>query len=149
MIDGVIMAVVYLPAVAVGAALIAVLPREARGLCENLDGDLYSCEPFTDSSTAILFGVVGLLGLLAIIAQFWYWGKYEGRQGQTIGKRTMGIKTVDINTGQPIGFGKAIGRLFARNLSAFFCYIGYFWMLWDKQSQTFHDKILSSVVVKA
>jgi uncharacterized RDD family membrane protein YckC len=27
--------------------------------------------------------------------------------------------------------------------------LGYFWMLWDDNDQTWHDKIVKSIVVKA
>ena len=55
----------------------------------------------------------------------------------------------DAATAQPIGAGRAIGRYFAMFLSAILCYLGYLWMLWDPQKQTWHDKIASSVVVKS
>jgi uncharacterized RDD family membrane protein YckC len=38
--------------------------------------------------------------------------------------------------------------LFAQFISGSFCAIGYLWALWDKQRQTLHDKVISSVVVK-
>ena len=33
--------------------------------------------------------------------------------------------------------------------SSSLCYLGYLWMLWDKDKQTWHDKIVSTVVVRA
>ena len=27
------------------------------------------------------------------------------------------------------------------------CYLGYFWMLWDGEKQTWHDKLATTVVV--
>jgi uncharacterized RDD family membrane protein YckC len=36
-----------------------------------------------------------------------------------------------------------VGRI----LSAIVCLLGYFWMLWDKEKQTWHDKFAASVVV--
>lgn len=92
--------------------------------------------------------IVYLLGLAAVV---WYWATYEGGpEGQTIGKKTMGIRTVDADTLQPgIGAGKAVGRFFARILSGLVCYIGYLWMLWDPEKQTWHDKIVRTKVVKA
>jgi len=35
----------------------------------------------------------------------------------------------------------------AKILSAIPCLLGYFWMLWDPQKQTWHDKIVGSIVV--
>ena len=41
-----------------------------------------------------------------------------------------------------------IGRYFARWLSAIPLLLGYFWMLWDPKKQTWHDKLVSTIVVK-
>ncbi|MGH9084929.1 MAG: RDD family protein [Acidimicrobiales bacterium] len=80
-----------------------------------------------------------------------YYGALEGgATGQTLGKRATGIRVVSASTGQPgIGVGRAIGRYFARILSAIPCALGYLWMLWDGKKQTWHDKIVGSYVVKA
>jgi uncharacterized RDD family membrane protein YckC len=71
----------------------------------------------------------------------------EGKSGQTLGKRAMGIWVVDADTGEPIGVSRAVGRWFARIVSSLPIYLGYFWMLWDGNKQTWHDKMVSSVVV--
>jgi uncharacterized RDD family membrane protein YckC len=53
-------------------------------------------------------------------------------------------------TGEPLGVGRAIGRqLFAGFISGQVCYLGYLWMLWDEQKQTWHDKVVDSIVVRA
>jgi uncharacterized RDD family membrane protein YckC len=92
--------------------------------------------------------LVYLLGLAAII---YYFARFEGGpEGQTIGKKQLGIRVVDANTLQPgIGAGRAVGRYFSRIISSFLCALGYFWMLWDPQQQTWHDKLVSTRVVKA
>lgn len=90
-------------------------------------------------------GLVNGLGLAIGIA---YYGTLEGGpRGQTLGKRALGIRVIDFNAGGPIGFGRAIIRYLARILSALPLLLGYFWMLWDKQSQTWHDKLSTAVVV--
>jgi uncharacterized RDD family membrane protein YckC len=71
-------------------------------------------------------------------------------RGQTWGRKIVGIKVVRADNGQPIGYGRAIGRLlFAGIISGSFCALGYLWMLWDKDKQTWHDKVVGSVVVRA
>lgn len=86
-------------------------------------------------------GLGTLLGLAYIIY-------LEGSpSGQTIGKRAMNIRVVDADTGGPIGYGRAVLRYFARILSAIPCALGFFWMLWDDNKQTWHDKIATNVVV--
>ena len=94
---------------------------------------------------AIVRPVGGVVGLALGIA---YYGYLEGSpSGQTIGKRAMGIRVIDFRTGGPIGFGRAVLRYFAKILSSIPCLLGYFWMLWDGERQTWHDKIASDVVV--
>ena len=106
----------------------------------------------------ILIGVVGLIVELAIrnalgtiIAYalgIGYYGWLEGStSGQTVGKKMMGIRVYDLRQGGPIGTGRAIGRYFARIISTIPCLLGYFWMLWDSEKQTWHDKLVGSVVV--
>jgi uncharacterized RDD family membrane protein YckC len=106
----------------------------------------------------ILVGVVGLIlqlvlgrgigELIALVLGIAYYGWLEGSaSGQTVGKRAMSIRVYDLRQGGPIGTGRAIGRYFARILSTIPCLLGYFWMLWDGEKQTWHDKLVGSVVV--
>lgn len=93
-------------------------------------------------------GLLVLLGLLLMLAiQIWNRAFKQGRTGQSIGKKVMGIRLVDEHTGQPIGAGMAFVRDLAHTLDGF-AYIGYLWPLWDDKRQTFADKILNTVVVE-
>jgi uncharacterized RDD family membrane protein YckC len=83
----------------------------------------------------------------AAVALAYYAWLEGGPSGQTVGKRAMGIRVYDLRVGGPIGTGRAIGRYFARILSAIPCFLGYFWMLWDKERQCWHDKLVGDVVV--
>jgi len=105
--------------------------------------------------------IVGIpIGILAAIAQnealwvlwlaipFVYFTYLEGSpSGQTVGKRALGIRVIDFSAGDAIGFGRAALRTLGRFVSQFICYLGYLWMLWDREKQTWHDKIATSVVV--
>ena len=71
----------------------------------------------------------------------------EGTTGQTLGKRALSVRVVDAHTGAPSGVGRAIGRYFARIISAIPCFLGFLWMLWDPNKQTWHDKMVGSFVV--
>ena len=105
----------------------------------------------------ILLGVVGaifyaisrtlgyVVQLLLTIAYLTY---LEGSpSGQTVGKKAMGIRVIDFSTGGAIGYGRAFVRWIARILSGIVCLLGYLWMLWDKEKQTWHDKLATTVVV--
>ncbi len=93
------------------------------------------------------FGL-GVGAALSIVIGVTYFGFFEGSaSGQTIGKRALGIRVIDYGTGGPLGFGRGVVRYFARILSSIPCLLGYFWMLWDREKQTWHDKLASDVVV--
>ena len=92
-----------------------------------------------------LKGVGQGLGTLLGIAYFVY---LDGSpSGQTIGKRMVGIRVIDFGTGGPIGYGRALVRWLVGIVAALACLIGYFWMLWDPERQTWFDKAANSVVV--
>ena len=57
------------------------------------------------------------------------------------------FETFDFRTGGSIGYGRAFIRWIGRYVSAIACLLGYFWMLWDKEKQTWHDKFANDVVV--
>jgi uncharacterized RDD family membrane protein YckC len=111
----------------------------------TVDGREGLCDVPTGGAFGLFFAVIAaaVIGWAVL-----YHGRLEGRTGQTLGKRAVGIKTVRVQTGQPLGTGRAIGRFVAHWPSGFLCYLGYFWMLWDGQKQTWHDKMTDAVVVK-
>jgi uncharacterized RDD family membrane protein YckC len=91
-------------------------------------------------------GTVG--SIVTIVIGIAYFSYFEGSpSGQTIGKKLVGIRVIDFNTGRSIGHGRAAVRYVARILSAIVIFIGYLWMLWDPEKQTWHDKLSGSVVV--
>ena len=74
--------------------------------------------------------------------------EFRAATGQTIGKRMLGIRVYDFGgSGGPIGYGRAFIRWLGRIISGIPCYLGYLWMLWDKEKQTWHDKLATTVVV--
>ena len=86
--------------------------------------------------------------VLQIVLGLAYYAYLEGSpSGQTLGKRAMNIRVIDINTGGAIGPTRALIRYIGRIVSTLPCLLGYFWMLWDSEKQTWHDKFAASVVV--
>jgi uncharacterized RDD family membrane protein YckC len=77
-----------------------------------------------------------------------YFGFFEGSaSGQTIGKRVVGVRVIDVSGGGSIGYGRAVVRTLGKIVSAFVFLLGYFWMLWDRERQCWHDKFANDVVV--
>lgn len=96
---------------------------------------------------AAIADVLGLLGFLAQIAYYWVYLPYtEGSTGQTIGKKTQGIRTVSAETGQPVGFGMAFVRYF---LNGIICMLGWLLPLVDSQKQTLGDKVSKGITIPA
>jgi len=90
---------------------------------------------------------VFVLGYLALFAySYLALGYWVGLTGQTIGKRTMGIKIVKMDNGELLGPGGGIGRQFLHILDGV-CFIGYLFPLWDPLRQTFADKIIRTVAI--
>jgi uncharacterized RDD family membrane protein YckC len=90
-------------------------------------------------------GLMMLMSLLSIVVSG-YNRWYLGGQGQSLGKKALGLTLVDERTGQPIGTGKAFLRDLVHALDGMMCYVGYLFPLWDVKRQTFADKIMGTVV---
>jgi uncharacterized RDD family membrane protein YckC len=67
--------------------------------------------------------------------------------GQTPGMRLLNIRAVDAVTGGRVDYGRAFVRYLVGIVSQIPCYLGYFWMLWDPEKQTWHDKVAGTYVV--
>jgi uncharacterized RDD family membrane protein YckC len=84
---------------------------------------------------------------LAVIVGIGYFTYYEGGpRGQTWGKSAMKIRVVSLESGEPIGYQRALVRELVRIVSTIPLYLGYLWMLWDPEKQTWHDKASRAVV---
>jgi len=88
-------------------------------------------------------GEVG--GTLVSLAYFTYF--FGSPSGQTIGMRALGIRVYDFTRGGPIGYGRGFARWLGYIVSGIPCFLGFFWALWDKEKQTWADKIATTVVV--
>lgn len=83
----------------------------------------------------VAFGLGFTLTILLLMPA--YWTILEGgRNGQTLGKRMVGIRVIDQHTGGPIGPGRAFVRILVRVFRSAAAYLGYRWMLWDPERQT-------------
>jgi uncharacterized RDD family membrane protein YckC len=142
LLDGLLYGLASVPAIIVGVVLLQ------RGFedCVNIEGDLYCFgqeKPGYIAAGVIVF-IVGFLAIAILYV------RALAKTGQTWGRKIVGIKVVDSRTGGVPGVGKALGRsLFAWFFSGSFCWLGYLWMLWDGERQTWHDKVAGTYVVRA
>ena len=94
-----------------------------------------------------LIVILGYLALLSILAITVYNRWYKGGQGQSYGKKWLGLTLVDASTGRPIGTVRAFVRDLAHLLDSFICYVGWLFPLWDPKRQTIADKVLTTIVI--
>jgi len=68
-------------------------------------------------------------------------------RGQSPGYMATGIRVISMDGTGSIGYGRAFLRWLVSLPSYMVLWLGYFWMLWDREKQTWFDKASNSVVV--
>jgi len=68
--------------------------------------------------------------------------------GTTLGKRFFGIAVKDKSDKKLSFFQVILRESVGKLLSAVPFYLGYFWAIWDKDKQAWHDKIAGTYVVQ-
>ena len=89
----------------------------------------------TSTVLGVIFGVIYTTLLLG------------SPSGATLGMRAVGIRMIDADTGGRVDYGRCVVRYLVAIVSGIACGIGYLWMLWDPQRQTWHDKAANVYVV--
>jgi uncharacterized RDD family membrane protein YckC len=106
----------------------------------------------------ILIGIVSYILQLALgsagsaltfLLGIGYYTYFHGSTGQTPGDAALSIRVVDKDTGGSIGYGRAFVRWLVSIISGVVILLGYLWMLWDNEKQTWHDKVANSYVIRA
>ena len=102
----------------------------------------------------------GLMGLIAgtlsivlmvvlLLFQFLYYGYFWSKNGQSIGKKLMGVKVVR-QDGQPLSFLMAgLRGSVGYWISSLVFALGFIWAAFDANGETWHDKLFGTRVVKA
>jgi uncharacterized RDD family membrane protein YckC len=98
---------------------------------------------FVSILSALVGGLpLGFLVALAYFAGMWAW------KGTTLGGIVLNLKVVRLE-GEPLTFAVALVRGLASALSVVVLFLGFLWMIWDRDKQTWHDKIAGTVVVRS
>ncbi len=94
------------------------------------------------------FKVIGsLIYVACVIVMFFYFTYFTHRYGMTFGKKVVGIKVIN-QYGKNPDLKEAIKReIIGKILSGLFMGAGFFWAVFDKNNQAFHDKIAKTYVV--
>ncbi len=100
-----------------------------------------------------IFGLIVIPKLIAglilwSIGPVYYISMWAYCDGATLGKKLLGIKIVRTDN-SPLTIGRAILRYIGYFVSSFLFCLGYFWVIWDRQNQGWHDKMADTLVVQS
>lgn len=97
-------------------------------------------------SGRFLAGIAAVL--LGLIGDWLYHARMQSSPKQaTYGKQFMGLKVTGLG-GEPITFGQATGRHFAKFLSTFALLVGFFIAAVTRKKQALHDMVAATLVVR-
>jgi uncharacterized RDD family membrane protein YckC len=101
---------------------------------------------------AIIVGLVGMILVFAAVSLLiqWLYHAYleSGEKQATWGKQALGLYVTDL-TGNPVTFGRASGRYFAKIVTGMIPLgIGYIMAGFTERKQSLHDMIASCLVLR-
>jgi len=112
----------------------------AGGMVAEMDEEIF---------VLVIVAVVLIAVVWSLIATTAYFAMMWSRTGQTLGKKWLGIKVITTE-GVPPSFWRSVGRaLLGYMISNWILCLGFLWMLWDDDSQCWHDKLFNTYVVEA
>ncbi len=79
--------------------------------------------------------------VIGFFCGFWTHG------GQTLGMRAWRIRVVSVDGG-PIGWGRALTRLFAALVGGAALGLGFWWSLFDARRRCWHDRLSRTVLIR-
>lgn len=127
------------------AFLIAGLGIGGVGAKDCLDAATDTCTSDQVNGPLLFLGIVVIaLGAMVVLGVYC---AQLGRTGRTWGRSVRNLRVVDDQTGEPIGFARAVGRTLFANIVSNILFLGYLWMLWDPDKCTWHDKVAHTIVV--
>ena len=88
-----------------------------------------------------------ILSTLLLSAVFAFFAKFWTHNGQTLGMQVWGVRIQNAD-GTAIDLWQALLRFLIAIMSWLALGLGYWWMLWDKQSRTWQDIYSESQVVQ-
>lgn len=99
------------------------------------------------AANAHYYGIMWPAMLLILVMGILYFVVCESSAWQgTVGKLALGIRVTDLD-GNRISFMKALGRYFAKFLSAIILCVGFMMAGWTRRKQGLHDMICGTLVL--
>jgi uncharacterized RDD family membrane protein YckC len=142
LLDGLVNFAVALPLIVPGFVMMFAGMDPAN--VDPMTGDYAGSAP-----NPIGFILLGLGYLLIFVFAIWNFVVRQGKTGQTLAKKWLGIKVIREANGEVPGIGLALGRYLLQGiLTAVTLYLNLLWPLWDAKNQTLHDKVCNTVVIR-
>lgn len=108
---------------------------------EEIADQLIRGEGWEAAVFLLIYSLV-LLGLWGFYFTF-----FIGWSGQTPGKKLLGIRVVRTD-GSPVDYATAFNRFIGYTISGGVFLIGFLWALFDRNGQTWHDKMARTMVIR-
>jgi uncharacterized RDD family membrane protein YckC len=106
---------------------------------------LRSSAGITRGSAAL--ALIGIAYLVGVAMAATYEGLFVYKLGATPGKMVLGLRVVRPDGG-PVSLGRAVGRYFAKMLSAIIMLIGFIMAGFDREKRALHDMLVDPRVIK-
>jgi uncharacterized RDD family membrane protein YckC len=121
--------------------------RFLANLCDAIMVAIISL-PFAIVTASTTGAVASVVQWIQFVVSFFVLAYWVGTQGGSPLRRKIGVFILDQEDGSFIGQRRAAQRIMMSWISGIALLIGYLSMLWNPQSQTWHDRVAKSVVVK-
>lgn len=107
--------------------------------------DLYKTNPQLYITSWLVF-MITIIVIFFFIPIFIYL-RYIQKTGYSLGKRLLKLKIISVNNSS-LNFSQVFLReIIIKPISLLYFGLGFFWLIWDKNQQTWHDKITKTYVV--
>ena len=121
--------------------------RFLANLCDGIMVAIISL-PFAIVTASTTGAVASVVQWIQFVVSFFVLAYWVGTQVGSPLRRKLGVFILDQEDGSFIGQRRAAQRIMMSWISGIALLIGYLSMLWNPQSQTWHDRVAKSVVVK-
>ncbi len=90
-----------------------------------------------------------VLAIVTLGIGYFVWSLFTYRNGQTPGKKLMGIRVVSLNDGTALTFWMTLLRewIVKGFIGGITFGVAYIWILFDGRNQSLYDKVLNTIVV--
>ncbi|MBI4389586.1 MAG: RDD family protein [Nitrospinae bacterium] len=106
-------------------------------------------EQLTSGGREVQQALTYILLYATLLTVLWglYFTCFLGVDGQTPGKKLLGVRVVRVD-GEPMDYKTAFNRFAGYSVSGSVFFLGFIWALFDRNQQTWHDKMAHTIVVR-